>query len=254
MIKLLKNCIFVVVGVVILVSCYETDLESIDVTSVSDINYEQGLITTTSDPFQIIAIIPRDTQWDAIVEYNGGCGNHIFNVVWNGTFDSNASVATKIALVHNANGDQCKALIRDTVSFNVRRATNWDYALENATIEIINGAHTSGIIVDPNLAKITTDKCDLKGTIVKQECEEDAWQGHWIVLSDSVPHFGEVWLQPVRINQDALAYDPKGGNALLSVSVLFGYDYLGSAASDLSCKNPDKKISLPVSIQCYQPQ
>lgn len=71
------------------------------------------------------------------VEYAGGCGEHLFDLVaWNGWLES-YPVQVGIVLVHDDRGDRCEALVREELVFDLgplRRAYVDAYRETSATV------------------------------------------------------------------------------------------------------------------------
>lgn len=46
------------------------------------------------------------------VSHGGGCAEHTYTLAWDGTFQKSASAApvANLVMIHNANGDRCKAM------------------------------------------------------------------------------------------------------------------------------------------------
>ncbi len=237
-----------------LFSCLDTNLDSDIVTSQSDLIYGQSKDVQPGDEFKIIAIVPRSKSWDAIVEYSGGCGEHVFNLALTQVENLALKTQTEIALWHNGFGDNCESLVRDTISFNIEQVIPaLDFA--DVTIVKIKNAYNKNIVtVDLNLAKLTSNNCTLKGEIAVGYCVADVWLGQWVLVKDSVKNHRQVWLQPVRVAESAQLNIPKVGKANFAVSVLFGYDYLGDVDANAICEKYPQGTTIPVIIECYEPK
>ena len=53
------------------------------------------------------------------VQYSGGCEDHDFDLYFNGALKKSLPPQATLCLTHNSNGDICKALIQDTLEFNI---------------------------------------------------------------------------------------------------------------------------------------
>lgn len=53
------------------------------------------------------------------VRYSGGCRQHTFQLNWNGKFLKSNPAQAVLELSHNANGDTCKAIIRERLQFDL---------------------------------------------------------------------------------------------------------------------------------------
>ena len=86
-------------------------------------------VNVHTDPVTIKKVILTNTILDLIVTYGGGCTTHEFKLFAFEPIDK-PTVNTEIVfkLSHNANGDACKSLITDTISFNIEPFKALDYA------------------------------------------------------------------------------------------------------------------------------
>ncbi len=57
----------------------------------------------------------------ARVTHSGGCREHSYELLWNGTFQGSATgeAQAELVLAHDAHGDMCKALLTRTASFDL---------------------------------------------------------------------------------------------------------------------------------------
>jgi hypothetical protein len=81
---------------------------------------EIGDENQSSDPFQIIEVEVRRNMVLAIVEYSGGCGKHDFKLVGSANLSKSLPPIRQVSLIHHANGDQCKMLVKDTICFDAK--------------------------------------------------------------------------------------------------------------------------------------
>jgi hypothetical protein len=51
------------------------------------------------------------------VQYSGGCKKHDFQLVWDGTYTKSLPPQISLFLIHNNNGDTCKAIVREELQF-----------------------------------------------------------------------------------------------------------------------------------------
>lgn len=237
----------------ILFSCLDSDLDSLDINDESDLKYGLASDMEEGDPYAIVAVIPLGNYWDVIVEYSGGCEEHVFNLALNKAEESDSKTQVELVLWHDANGDACEALVRDTLKLDVNRASAYQYQQEDAYVSVKNASDNRVVAIDPYLAQLTNDKCDLEGKIVAGKCALNVWQGQWILVKDSVPNHGQVWLQPVKLAQGVQVRAPTAKLAKFAVTVLFGFDYSGDSDSDTLCKGELNQTVIPVVVNCYQP-
>ena len=77
----------------------------------------KGDLPKPIDEFKFGKATASKKNIDVAVEFGGGCARHDFELVWNSTYlESNPPVAV-MRLVHNANGDACEGLVRETLHF-----------------------------------------------------------------------------------------------------------------------------------------
>jgi hypothetical protein len=88
---------------------------------------------TASTPLQVTASpAPKDDvilkgvelQGDTLVAsvmHSGGCKEHAYELLWNGSFQKSAAgeAQAELVLAHDANGDTCEALLTRTASFDL---------------------------------------------------------------------------------------------------------------------------------------
>ena len=53
------------------------------------------------------------------VEYSGGCKDHVFTARHNGNYMKSMPPQLNVNIDHNANGDGCRELIRETIAFDL---------------------------------------------------------------------------------------------------------------------------------------
>lgn len=61
----------------------------------------------------------KDDKLIVHVSYSGGCARHDFRLTWDGTLAESAPPQALLSLSHNANGDLCKAYLRERVVFDL---------------------------------------------------------------------------------------------------------------------------------------
>ncbi|HYO53202.1 hypothetical protein [Archangium sp.] len=71
-----------------------------------------------------VAIKSVEVQGDTLVArvmHSGGCKEHTYDLLWNGTFQKSAAgeARAELVLAHDANGDACEALLNRTASFDL---------------------------------------------------------------------------------------------------------------------------------------
>ena len=55
------------------------------------------------------------------VNYNGGCKDHSFDIVWDGVVNLSYPGKVNLIVKHNANGDTCEGLVHDSIEIDLNR-------------------------------------------------------------------------------------------------------------------------------------
>jgi len=81
-------------------------------------------VTASPAPKDDIVIKSLEVQGDTLVTrvmHSGGCKEHTYELLWNGSFQGSETGDSRAELVlaHDANGDACEALLNRTVSFDL---------------------------------------------------------------------------------------------------------------------------------------
>lgn len=239
----------------VLFSCYDTGLDSLDISSENEIEYLNNLSDRnafSNDPYKIIAITPRGNQWDVIVEYGGGCGDHLFYTWWDGQVYDSETSSLELFLIHNGNEDNCEALIRDTVSFSFRDATEYKITDDYVFVTVKNETNGQAIAVDPYLAELTNEFCSLNSVIVSGNCDFGAYGESWIMPKESIQGHRDILLQPVRAPQDDSFLRFKNQDIRVSVTALFGFEYVSDKDISSSCLNWSEGTVVPVALNCIE--
>ena len=98
------------------------DREKPEVTGTSDAPASKCIAPKTgeipeSDPFLSAETRIAGNCLEATITYSGGCQEHEFALYWNEMWAESMPPQTQIFLYHNSNGDKCRALKNETVSF-----------------------------------------------------------------------------------------------------------------------------------------
>jgi len=94
---------------------------------------------TVGDPFELIAVTRKGNLLVCKVEYSGGCAEHDFGRSWWNGFTESSPVGAIVRIVHDANGDACESLIRQTIRFELaplKEAYQKGYATPSGKISI----------------------------------------------------------------------------------------------------------------------
>jgi hypothetical protein len=60
------------------------------------------------------------------VSYSGGCKDHDFKAYFNGMYIKTSPMKAKVFIVHTNNDDNCRALIKQTLRFNLKPVRSGD--------------------------------------------------------------------------------------------------------------------------------
>lgn len=74
---------------------------------------------SVSDPYETLHVAVEGDSLVVRVAYSGGCAEHQFNLRTNGPQLKSLPPKQPIALVHQANGDNCRAHIEERLSFGL---------------------------------------------------------------------------------------------------------------------------------------
>lgn len=73
----------------------------------------------TSDEFKINQVTTKNDKLVINVQYTGGCERHDFELIWDGSYLESFPPVARMRLVHNSNGDPCKALPTEDLQFDL---------------------------------------------------------------------------------------------------------------------------------------
>ena len=82
---------------------------------------KSGIGHSRSDPFEIEGVLRHGDSLKVNVAYSGGCAEHSFDVIWDGTILASNPCRVDLILVHNAQGDNCEAYMRETLVINLNQ-------------------------------------------------------------------------------------------------------------------------------------
>ena len=89
------------------------------------------------DPFEIVSAEVVDDVLTVGVRYGGGCREHRFQLVASSTFAESEPVQTPVVLTHDARGDLCRALLSETLRYDLtplKQAYRRAYRRQSGTI------------------------------------------------------------------------------------------------------------------------
>lgn len=97
---------------------------------------ELAKLKKESHPFFITNAFILENDLIVSVEHSGGCKEHNFRLVWDGSVIKTMPPKYNLTIIHDNNGDHCKAIIRDELQFDLTQHIN-----ETATI-LLDGYQT----------------------------------------------------------------------------------------------------------------
>lgn len=79
----------------------------------------QGVTLEEGDAFSLQSAGVEGDVMTFVVSYSGGCEDHEFELLNNGMIMKSMPPQSNLVLKHNGNGDKCRALITDTLHFDL---------------------------------------------------------------------------------------------------------------------------------------
>ncbi|MDG1158390.1 MAG: hypothetical protein P8N19_02785 [Flavobacteriales bacterium] len=73
-----------------------------------------------SDPFTLKSHEINGDTLSLVVSYSGGCQEHSFDLIGNGSYAKSLPPQSRLRLIHNGNNDNCRSLIEANLKFNVK--------------------------------------------------------------------------------------------------------------------------------------
>ncbi len=194
--------------------------------------------------------------------YGGGCNPHSFEIIWSETYAESNPPRTDLILVHNSNGDACKALITETISFKILNLTGpIDY--EIVVVNILNGHSPAGSAVsgnwnpsDINIYNVVfpeSNQCQVEVTAAPAICGVGLWDNIWFAMNDSVGAgvegtYFRKWLQPVALSDNLKDFKPvQGKKYLVGARIQKDHPY-NNVVVCMAYPGP----SVPVKITCIK--
>ena len=94
-------------------------------------------VPAPSDPATVTDARISGDELSLDVEFGGGCSEHAFALHTNAAFLESLPVQTHVSLLHDANGDMCRALLRRTLTFDLSALRNTYRAAYHAVSGVI---------------------------------------------------------------------------------------------------------------------
>lgn len=128
---LLKK-VLIVVGLIVLTACIESEdtgyyegkvnlFNNSDTFQQANTARLNGSGNATSDPFEIEAVVHQGDTLRVGVAYSGGCEEHHFKVIWDGTILTSSPCRVDLIIGHDAQGDPCEGYIRESLIINLNQ-------------------------------------------------------------------------------------------------------------------------------------
>lgn len=227
----------------------------------SSTEYIKALKTgANGDPFQLEDFSVKNDSAYFTVSYGGGCKEHYFQIIWSEKYYKTNPPETGILIIHNANGDDCKALITEKFAFNISELTG-PAAYNTIVINILNGSSPSDSLTvgswnppDRDTYQVIFPEgtsCQVEVTASQVVCGAGLYNNLWLALNDSVSsgvggHYFKKYLQPVALSDAARGFVPVPGKKyLVGATVQKVHPYLNAVVC-LAFSGP----SVPVKINC----
>jgi hypothetical protein len=125
-------------ALIFVAACNEhSTTEPVDATSPT---LSGGFATARQDPFTVREAIIIGDALILQVEYGGGCGEHLFALHLSDVFRESNPVQAGALVSHNAHGDMCRALVRETLTFDLTPLKQtWQQAYRRTSGSILLG-------------------------------------------------------------------------------------------------------------------
>lgn len=99
--------------------------KTIENTSMENNTYPEVIIdmkrfSEESDPFTLKTHKINGDTLSLVVSYSGGCQEHSFDLIGNGSYAKSLPPQSRLRLIHDANDDNCRSLIETNLKFNVK--------------------------------------------------------------------------------------------------------------------------------------
>lgn len=97
-----------------------TQIEETVNNDIRPIEIVQNIDTDSSDAFNVVEVKVDGDILSVTVSYGGGCQDHEWTMYATERYAKSYPPKLGIFLKHKANGDMCKALLRETLKFNLK--------------------------------------------------------------------------------------------------------------------------------------
>lgn len=93
----------------------------------------------------------EDDMLEVSISYSGGCKQHGFEVIWDGIVYTDPPCNMNLLIIHNANDDNCEALITETISINLKNLIGDNDYKDSCAYNIFtsyNSTNTADVVVE----------------------------------------------------------------------------------------------------------
>ena len=107
----------------------------------------------TGDSFKINSAKRTKDILEVSVSYGGGCKPHSFEVIWDGVVYTDPPCYMNLIITHNANNENCEALITETLSINLKKLIGDNEYKDSCAYNIFtsyNTTKTADVTVESN--------------------------------------------------------------------------------------------------------
>ncbi|MEJ6680642.1 MAG: hypothetical protein QNL21_00970 [Flavobacteriales bacterium] len=94
-------------------------INAIEKETVSIVEIDPTYKNIKTDSFRLLESNVEGDNLILLVQYGGGCEEHEWKLKTNGAYAKSLPPKITLNLEHNANGDRCRALLTDTIEFNL---------------------------------------------------------------------------------------------------------------------------------------
>jgi hypothetical protein len=222
--------------------------------------YSDALSTPSSlnsDPFTLNSILIEGKNVEVTVSYPGGCTQHSFEIIWDEAVSNTNPPAINLAIIHDANGDNCEAYVTEVLTFNIGDLIDSCLA-GSVSIAAFSGydpcdsAVYEGDKFDFTITE--SDVCNMTVTASSAICGWGLYGNIWFVTADSVTagmdgFYFKKFLQPVSTNASLNDFRPVPGK---KYSIGVRYDYSATNGPGIPVCMAYPGPSVPVKIMCIK--
>ena len=248
----IKHLTFIVL--IILQGCGNDDLDPGDIVQDSNLVflknenlYDQLIDDSMGTDYRLVDLDVLDDEIRISVQYAGGCRKHDFQLVWNGKNKVGDTDIAELALLHNGNGDNCEALVTETISFDIESISDFKNTIEeNRTLRLINASNDERMVIYEGLPAFHEGSiCTISVVAEDVVCGDGIFDNRWLKFAEDSAGL-PIYFQPTEIDIAGFTSDLAEGEYIVGVNLS------GPYVSD-----PDKIIclaypgpSIPVTLLC----